>query len=135
MTTFSPIWLVFIGLSLNFVGAFLISIEAIGASEFLRSLNSDDVKTSRYARISYVSTINATFVYILVSIISFFILWIFVQTFNVVLDLMISPLVFFAWKLSIKLTNWLTAIIELFVPPRGLHERGLFFRKRSGGFG
>lgn len=127
MPTLSPNWLILIGLCLNIIGAFLISIEAIGASEFIRSLNSDNKITAKFTEVGFISTINTTSIFVLIWIITFLILWLFEQRFNVVFDLIISPLGFFAWRLAIKVTDWLTSIIKLFAPPKKLYEKGLFF--------
>jgi len=120
----SPNWLVLIGLILNFTGALLISIEAIGATEFLQAINGNK-KNSRFAKIDFTSSINTTFVFVLMWILTFLILLVCVDKFGVVEDLLIAPLGFFFWKLSIKGMDFIQTVLKSFAPPRSLSEKGI----------
>jgi len=124
MLNISPSWLVVFGLGLNFVGALLISIEAVGATEFVKALKSERKIEKRLANTSFISTINTTFIFILVWIITFSLLLAFVSKLSVVEDLLIAPLGFFLWKLSIKFTKFIEYLVKFVAPPRSFCEKG-----------
>jgi len=127
MLNISPSWLVVFGLGLNFVGALLISIEAIGATKFIRAIEQEEEIGKRLAHTSFISTINKTFVFVSVWIVTFLLLWAFVDEFSVVEDSLIAPLGFVFWKLSIKGTELVQSLVKSVAPPRGLCEKGGFF--------
>ena len=123
----SPSWLVVFGLALNFVGALMIGIEAIGATEFLRALKEEKEVSKRFAEIGFISTINQTFVFIFVSIGTFLLSWGLVRELSVVESLLVAPFGFFFWKAAVRITEIVQDMVQSLAPPRWLHEKGVVF--------
>lgn len=129
MITLSPIVLIIFGLVLNLLGAILISIEAFGASEFIASMKSDDIITSKKTEIGFTASINNIFVFVLTWIICFIALRLLVLEFNIVLDFIIAPLGYVVWHLLIKLANWFYTFIASFSPRKILPKEKTFLLK------
>ena len=95
----------------------MLGAEAIGASEFLKKLDSEDVPHhARLARTAYVSLVNETFVYIFVSIIGFALLIILLPGESVVAALLGAPGVYFVWKLSSFLADYIDKLSDRLSP-------------------
>jgi hypothetical protein len=92
-----PNLLTLFGSILGIIGAILLSIDALGAPDFLAALKEQKEKGFRMAQIGFLALINNTFIYLAFSLISF-ISALILSDRNLVLSLIIAPFPYFIWK-------------------------------------
>lgn len=103
------------GAVLGMIGSMLLSIDALGAPDFLSSINKEKENTFQLTHIGFLAIINNVFVYLAVSILSCFILLILFRI-NVVLSLLLAPFVYFVWKSIIYLTDKIVNLVQKLGP-------------------
>ncbi len=100
--------LVLFGTVLGMIGSIFLSIDALGAQDFLASLDKEKDKPFQTTQIGFFAIINNIFVYLVISAFGFFVLLMLSQI-NIVLSLLLAPFVYFAWSgiiyLSEKVVN------------------------------
>ena len=125
MISLSPIYLTLYGLILNFIGSILVSFEAINAKFFLDKYKNEDTTTSRLAWVGLVSTLNGTFVYLFISILSVSILQYYLRYFNLVPNIIIASSVFFIWQFLNKIINKIYSLFRKLNPEK-LYKKNKF---------
>ena len=119
------------GLFLNIVGAFLLAMEALGASELLDSLKNEREQGLRMTQIGYYATLNQLLFFVLLWLISFFVLLIVLPKPNLVPSLLVAPFVYFVWKFIVILSELLYKIVDKAGPKKYIRGSGFFALFRS----
>ena len=119
-----PNLLVLFGTALGMIGSLLLSIDALGAQDFLASMDAEKEKPFQMTYVGFLAIINNIFVYLAVSIFGFLVLLILSRN-NIVLSLLFAPFIYFAWKGVIYVSD---QVVHLF---RKLAPRTLEMGKKS----
>jgi hypothetical protein len=85
------------GAILGIVGSVLLTVDALGAPDFLAALSSEQVAVQRMARLGFRAMLNRTFLYIMVSLISFLVTLAIIRD-DLVLALLLAPWPYFGWQ-------------------------------------
>ncbi len=109
--------LVLFGTVLGMIGSIFLSIDALGAQDFLASLDKEKDKPFQMTQIGFLAIINNIFVYLAVSVFGFFVLLI-LSRINIVLSLLLAPFVYFAWSGIIYLSEKVVNLVEKLSPRR-----------------
>jgi hypothetical protein len=101
-----PNWLTLFGAVLGLIGSALLSIDALGAPDFLAALKSDREITRRMTELGFKALINRIVIYLTISLVSF--LTILVLTGGrIVFASVLAPWPYFPWRLVCWFTLWL----------------------------
>ncbi len=100
-----------LGLSLNFIGSIFLSIEALKPRAFISKIENNSDYKKKLVNNSFVATINQTFVFILITLITFLFFIFFSPKTNIYFDICISPLGYFLRKFLIFLAEKFHKII------------------------
>jgi hypothetical protein len=109
--------LVLFGTFLGIIGSVLLSIDALGANEFLRSIEKEKTQRFQMTYVGFLATINEIFVYLTVSLIGLIALLL-ITKYNLVISLLIAPIIFFVWKGIIFLSDKFVEFIRKTGPKR-----------------
>jgi hypothetical protein len=107
--------LVLFGTTLGMIGSIFLSIDALGAPDFLASLNGEKDKPFQMTQIGFLAIINNIFVYLAVSVFGFFVLLI-LSRIHVVLSLLLAPFVYFVWRGIIYLSEKVENLVRKLGP-------------------
>lgn len=110
-----PNLLTLFGSILGIIGSLLLSVDALGAPDFLAALKTEQEKGIRMTHIGFLALINRTFIYLAVSVISLIVILL-VSRGNIVLSLIISPFPYFGWRLLRYITDTLFNFIRKLSP-------------------
>src|SRR5258705_11685396 len=116
------------------IGSIFLSIDALGAQDFLASLDKEKDKPFQMTQIGFLAIISNIFVYVVVSIFGFFVLLILSRS-NIVLSLLLAPFIYFVWSGIIYLSDKVVNLVGK-LGPRKLKvdekSSGLFLIIRLG---
>lgn len=115
-----------VGLILNFIGSIVLSVEALGASAFFSKYKDIPNRRKDLEETHFYGSLNNFFVFLVITLISSLVLLIFNYHFNVVLNIIVSPLVFVTWKILVLLSRNLKSILYKIMPSRKLSQKGCF---------
>ena len=107
--------LVLFGTALGMIGSILLSIDALGAQDFLASLDKEKDKPFQMTHIGFLAIINNIFVYLAVSVFGFFVLLI-LSRINIVLSFFLAPFIYFVWNGVIFLSDKVVKLIQKLGP-------------------
>ena len=104
MISIPPTALILFGLVMDFTGAVLLGLEALGARDFLSAYKQEKTTGLQMTKIGFIAAVNRTSIFILVWVISFCLLELVSAWTDLALNLLISPFVYFAWRLVVRLS-------------------------------
>jgi len=119
-----PNILTLFGSFLGIIGSILLSIDALGAPDFLSALKAEEKKGIQMTQLGFLALINEIVVYLSISLIGFVVL-LFISRGSLIASLIFTPLIYFAWKTIIYITEKLAEFVKWLGPPHYLRVQGL----------
>jgi len=122
-----PNYLNIAGQILNLIGGLFLTVDALGALEFMKQLEAkDNVTASRMARLGFVASTNSVLVYIFVCFLGFILAIILLPSNRVVLGLLLAPFTYPVWKLFVHIGELLQKLVERVGPHHYFAAKGCF---------
>lgn len=109
-----PNFLSLFGAMLGISGSILLSIDALGAPEFLAAREAEMDRGFQMTALGFTATVNQIFVYLLFSVISAVVLLL-ISRANLV-SLVVAPFVYYVWRIVVRLAEYLQDAIAKLGP-------------------
>ena len=114
------VWITIAGIILNFTGSLMMSIEAIGARQFLAAREEQRKTGTRMTQLAFVSTVDDAATYLLFSLLSLACLAIFDHRLGFSLHFLLSWLTYFVWVFLAKVAGRILLAIGHLSPAKVL---------------
>ncbi len=119
-----PNILTLFGSVLGIIGSILLSVDALGAPDFLAALKAEEKKGVQMTQTGFLALINEIVVYLSISLMGF-VLLLFISRGFLIASLIFAPLIYFAWKTIVYITEKLAELVKRLGPPNRLRGQGL----------
>jgi len=106
LTLNDPNLLSLFGAGLGIIGSLLLSVDALGAPDFLAALKSEREITRTMTELGLKALVNRIVIYLTISLVSFLTILVLTER-RIVLALVLAPWVYFPWRMLCWFTLWL----------------------------